>query len=325
MQKKIIQNIKGNKYSGLFFAGFSAFCLGLTPIFGKIAIKSGFPSIGVVAFRTLFSTAILALGILVINKSFFKIYLWGFLGCVLAGLINGIGSLFFYNALNYIDASLGQLLYATYPFFVMFWSFFDGHKPTKISIIQISIAIPSVFLLLFNANFQSSWIGVVSMIVAAILYALHLPINQRVLYEMPAPTVTFYTLCSMSFVVSIALLFSNKIHQIPLVIVDWQPILFLTIVTVLSRITLFLGVKKIGGTQTAIIGLGELIVTVFISVFFLKESLSIIQWIGALSLGFSVLLSAFDKNPPKPNPNSGIFIWLSPIFWFTRSERKNKN
>ncbi len=32
------------------------------------------------------------------------------------------------------------------------------------------------------------------MLGAAALYALHLPINQRVLYEVPAPTVTLYTL-----------------------------------------------------------------------------------------------------------------------------------
>jgi drug/metabolite transporter (DMT)-like permease len=320
MLKKIIQNIKESKYSGLFFAGFSAFCLGLTPIFGKVAINSGFPSIGVVAFRTIFSTIILGIGILLTNKSYFKIYLWGFLGCALAGLINGVGSLFFYNALNHIDASLGQLLYATYPFFVMFWSFIDGHKPTKISIIQISIAIPSIFFLLSNSDFHSSWIGIFSMLLAAILYALHLPINQRVLYEMPAPTVTFYTLLSMSLVVSIGLLVSNKFDQIPTNISNWEPIFFLTIVTVLSRITLFLGVKKIGGTQTAIIGLGELIVTVFISVLFLKESLSLIQWIGAFTLAFSVFLSAFDKNSPKPDPNGGIFKWLSPMYWLTKKD-----
>ena len=39
------------------------------------------------------------------------------------------------------------------------------------------------------------------MLGAAALYALHLPINQRVLYEVPAPTVTLYTLLAMSAVV----------------------------------------------------------------------------------------------------------------------------
>ena len=37
-------------------------------------------------------------------------------------------------------------------------------------------------------------------------YALHLLINQRVLYEVPAPTVTFYTLLGMAVTVSVAFL-----------------------------------------------------------------------------------------------------------------------
>ena len=309
------------QFTGLFFAGFSAFCLGLTPIFGKIAISSGFPSMGVVAFRTLFSVILLGIGLLILNPSYFKIYPWGLLGCALAGLINGVGSLFFYSALNHIDASLGQLLYATYPFFVMFWSFFDGHKPTKISILQIGIAIPAIIMLLYSSQLETSWIGVVFMLIAAILYALHLPINQRVLYEMPAPTVTFYTLCAMMIVVLIALGLSGQASNIPSTFLNWKPVIYLTIVTVLSRVTLFLGVKKIGGTQTSIIGLGELIVTVLISVSFLNESLTIVQWMGAILLGLSVLLSSFDKNSPKPNPTGGIFKWLSPMFWLTRKHK----
>ena len=47
-------------------------------------------------------------------------------------------------------------------------------------------------------------VGAAMMFGAAFLYALHLLINQRVLYEVPAPTVTFYTLLGMSITVLIA-------------------------------------------------------------------------------------------------------------------------
>ena len=39
------------------------------------------------------------------------------------------------------------------------------------------------------------------MLIGSAMYALHLPINQRVLYDVPAPTVTVYTLLAMSFIV----------------------------------------------------------------------------------------------------------------------------
>ena len=48
------------------------------------------------------------------------------------------------------------------------------------------------------------------MIGAAVLYAMHLPINQRVLYEVPAPTVALYTLLSMSAVVIPAYLLFDR-------------------------------------------------------------------------------------------------------------------
>jgi drug/metabolite transporter (DMT)-like permease len=79
-------------------------------------------------------------------------------------------------------------------------------------------------------------------------------------------------------------------------------------VTFLSRISLFLGVKKIGGMQTALLGLAELIVTILLGHLLLSERMSFLQWIGALGLGLSLLLVKFDK--PK-FPKSGATGWLS--------------
>jgi drug/metabolite transporter (DMT)-like permease len=98
------------------------------------------------------------------------------------------------------------------------------------------------------------WLGVIEMLVAAALYALHLPINQRVLYDMPAPTVTLYTLIAMSIVVFPAFLISGTRPEAvdPKIVV---PLLGLTLVTFLSRLMLFTGVKHLGGMQTALLGL----------------------------------------------------------------------
>ncbi len=90
------------------------------------------------------------------------------------------------------------------------------------------------------------------MIGASILYAMHLPINQRVLFEVPAPTVALYTLLAMSAVVVPAYFLFDRAW--PSANVPWQPVAGLTFVTIFSRIALFLGVKKIGGMQTALLG-----------------------------------------------------------------------
>ncbi len=141
---------------------------------------------------------LLLLIVAIFKRSFLYIFPIGLAGCVLAGVINGVGSLFYYLALDRLSASLGQLLYSLYPFFVAIWLILDHQPPSWLTMLRLSIATAAVLLLTNVPGTHVDPVGVVMMLVAAILYALHLPINQRVLYEVPAPTVTLYTLLSMS-------------------------------------------------------------------------------------------------------------------------------
>jgi drug/metabolite transporter (DMT)-like permease len=148
------------------------------------------------------------------------------------------------------------------------------------------------------------------MLIAAALYALHLPINQRVLYDVPAPTVTVYTLLAMSLVVVPAYLIFDR--SLPTGNSPWTPILALTAVTFFSRLLLFLGVKHIGGMQTALLGLGELIVAILFSHLLLGESLTTWQWIGTAGLSLSLLLVWFELPPSQPAHTRGLLSWLQP-------------
>ena len=153
-------------------------------------------------------------------------------------------------------------------------------------------------------------IGALQMLVGAALYALHLPINQRVLYDMPPVTVTFYTLMAMSAVTLPVIFFSDTGTMFKST-VGWGAIIGLTLVTFLSRLTLFLGVKNIGGMQTAILGLSELLVTMAMAHFWLGERLTTTQWLGATLLLVSMALIGLEK--PQPNHSTGgLLSWLSP-------------
>ncbi|MDP2976193.1 MAG: DMT family transporter, partial [Anaerolineales bacterium] len=138
-----------------------------------------------------------------------------------------------------------------------------------------------------------------------------LPINQRVLYDIPAPTVTLYTLLAMSVVVvPVYLLFDR---QLPSEHISWWPLIGLTLVTFLSRLTLFLGVKHLGGMQTALLGLSELFVTITLSHLWLREVLGFSQWIGAALLGLSLTLIGLEKfSPKKRDARGGWLSWVRP-------------
>jgi drug/metabolite transporter (DMT)-like permease len=297
--------------TGVNAALFSAFFLGLAPVFGKAAMgPGGFSPLAVVALRTSMAALLLVLILLIINRSALYIYPAGFIGCLLAGTVNGIGSIFYYEGLNRLNASVAQMLYALYPFFVAFWLQLDRQTPSKLTIFRIILAVFSAYLLTsMHAGNIDVW-GIACMLVAALLYALHLPINQRVLFDVPAPTVTVYTLLAMSAIVVPAyILFDSSwtLSNPP-----WAPVLALTGVTFFSRLLLFLGVKHIGGMQTALLGLGELLVAILFSHLLLNESLTTVQWIGALGLGFSLLLVWFEKPPTHPQHPQGLLGWIQP-------------
>ncbi|MBI5823092.1 MAG: DMT family transporter [Chloroflexi bacterium] len=293
--------------AGIAAAFSSAFFLGLAPVFGKLAITQGFTPLAVVALRTGFAAGILFLVVLLFYRQYLYIFPVGLVGCILAGTINGLGSLLYYLALERLDASLGQLLYSLYPFFVALWLVLDHQPPSRLTFFRIILATIAVLLLTSVPGRSVDASGVLMMIGAAVLYAMHLPINQRVLYEVPAPTVALYTLLSMSAVVIPAYFLFDRAW--PATGIPWPPVAGLTFVTVFSRIALFLGVKKIGGMQTALLGLAELLIAIFFSSIWLGESLSPLQWMGALGLTVSLILVMYE-HPPAPT-HSGRTGWLS--------------
>lgn len=299
-----------NNLKGMMAAFSSAALLGLTPIFGKQAILSGISPFAVVAVRTTIAALLLFVIILLFQRKYLYIYSLGLIGCLVAGFVNGIGSIFYYTALARLDATIGQLLYSAYPLFVALWLLLDRQPIRKLTIIRLLFAGPGVYLLLSSSLTQIDLVGALLMIGAALLYALHLIINQRILYEAPAQTVTLYTLISMSITVSVAYLLFDR--QLPAAGVSWSPVVILGVITFLARVALFMGVKKIGGLQTSLVGLGELLVTVVAARLWLGDQLSSLQWVGLVLLCMNLILVGFERPTPHKRHTSGMLSWLNP-------------
>ena len=290
----------------------SASLLGTTPILGKLAIQAGMAGVTVVAMRTIAAAALLLVVLLVFSPRSMYIFPVGLLGCMLAGGINGLGSLFYYLSLERVDAGLAQLLFMIYPVFVALLLYFDGQRHTPLTLLRLLISVPAIYLLTQASVQGVDPLGVLLMLAAAFLYALHIPINARVLFEVPAPTVTLYTLLAMSLVTLLGqFLLVGSPRPIPPTAI-W-PILGLTLVTAFSRLSLFTGVKFIGGMQTSLLGLAEMLMALILSYFVLGESLSIGQWVGALMIGLSIGLAAIRDDAMKELPQGrGFLYWLRP-------------
>jgi drug/metabolite transporter (DMT)-like permease len=123
--------------------------------------------------------------------------------------------------------------------------------------------------------------------------------------------VALYTLTAMAVIVTLGYLAAGLGHGLPAMpptLPAWRAVLLLTAVTITSRLALFMGVKRLGGVQAALIGLSELLVTVLSANLLLGDVLHPLQWLGAGLLALSVLLVVRERGlgvlpPPRPWPS----------------------
>jgi drug/metabolite transporter (DMT)-like permease len=200
---------------------------------------------------------------------------------------------------------VAQLLYTLYPIFLTLYHRLDGRPVSAYTLGRLCLGLGAVYLLTqVTATAPLNGIGAVMMLGSSALYALSLFINGHVLYEMPAPTVTVYTLMAMAATVAVAYLVGG-LPAMPANLPGWNGVLLLTAATMLSRLLLFVGVKHLGSLQAALLSLGESLITVFAALIMLGEKLTLIQWLGAALLALSILLVGLEKSlgtPPRPKP-----------------------
>ena len=263
--------------------------LGLAPFLGKLALVGGADPFTVAALRT----GLVALMLWTVYGIFWRQYIYiypaGLIACITIGATNGIGSLFYYSGLARLDASVAQLLNATYLIFVVILTRFGGAKVGWKTISRVIISLFGVAFITGGVVGDASWLGIGLMLGNALLFAGTMVMSQRVLYEMPAQTVTLYVMSAMATVVIIARLIYN-ISWIPLTPNTSLTLVALAITTALSRLMLFAGVKVIGGVKTALLAIAEIAVAVALAYVFLDDRLTAMQWIGVAALVGSLFI-----------------------------------
>jgi drug/metabolite transporter (DMT)-like permease len=292
-------------HGDLVAALLSPLFLGMAPVFGKLALRDGSDPFTVAAVRTALAAGLLWILYLVFWRKYIYIYLAGFLGCAVIGIINGIGSLMYYNGLNRLDASLSQLLNGTYLIFVVLLARLGGQSLSWRTGMRVSLAMFGLMLLTGGVRGQADWLGVGLMLGNAILFAGAVTLSQRVLWEMPAQTVTLYVLTGMAMVVVMARV-AYDLRWLPQNTDAVWAIGGLTISTALSRLTLFAGIKNLGSLQTTLLAITELAVAVGLSFMFLDESLTSVQWLGVAAFLASLLLQGSPYS--ERAPHSGISL-----------------
>ncbi len=304
---------------GVVAAFLTPFFLGMAPIFGKLAINAGADSFTVAAWRTVVAVVFLWAVYFLFIRRYIYIYPAGLLGCVVIGIINGIGSLFYYGGLGMLDASLGQLLNGMYLIFVVLLSRLGGEPVDRRLALRVTVAFLALVILTGFGSTPPNWFGVGLMLANALMFAGTVMLSQYVLYEMPAPTVTLYTLTTMAVLVTMVWAAVGTPMRPEAAQAALPPIFILGLTTAFSRVSLFAGVKFFGSLQTAILALTEIGVALALAFFVLGDRLTPPQIFGVGLLVVSILMiRPRDMLPHGVNPTRLVsnlsdlqFMWIA--------------
>ncbi len=272
--------------------------LGLAPIFGKMAIMDGADPFTVAAMRTLVAAGLLWLLFALFARKYLYIYPAGLLGCIIVGVVNGIGSLFFYSGLGMLDASLVQLLNGLYVVIAVALVRMGGEPVDARTITRALLALAGVTLIAGLGSAPVNWLGVGLMIGSAIMFAGTLVFSQYVLYEMPSQTASVYIITVMAVVVMVAWIAVGSPITGAIASAAFWPVLLLGITTAASRLLMFASVQIFGSLRTVVIAILEVAVTLVLAYIVLGERMTMAQWVGVgLLLGSLLLVRPRDLKP----------------------------
>jgi drug/metabolite transporter (DMT)-like permease len=227
--------------------------------------------------------------------------------CLMGALGYGSMSLFFAASLQFLPASLSEMLLFTYPILVSIFSFligdeqFNWQKGTALMICLLGL-----FFILGVSFAGISHIGILFGLSSAIIYSCYILIGKRVLQDVHSLVATTYVSSAAALTFAICTLATNQLI-LTLPLQGWLALIgTATFGTVIGILGFFAGLSKIGAANASIISTAEPVLTVLLSVLVLGETLTVLQGLGILLVLGSILLLQFYNDTEVDNENLTI-------------------
>lgn len=282
-----------NAVKGAICAIIASVSYGTIPLGAMFLYREGVNTDSILFFRYLLSIIILS-GILIYKKESFGVTKKEFLTLMMLGAFFIASSITLFMSYKYMDVGVASTLLFVYPVIVaVIMTLFYKEKLTFKVIASIICALTGIGLLYKGEDGASlSTMGVVLVLISALTFALYMVAVNRSKIQLSSLKMTFY--------VSIACVFWTAVHsftsadyniQMISSLSGWGWILFLAIVpTILSLVTLTIGLRTIGSTPVAIIGALEPLTAVVIGVVIFDESLTLRLINGIVLILLSVII-----------------------------------
>ncbi len=292
---------RSNAWFGWTLAILASFSFSFAPPIARGVILAGMDSTTVLVLRLCLATLFFGLTILLMNPQLFKVSRQTLLVTSFAGATNGFGMLFFFWALEVVDASISSMIISLIPLVVLSLLALRGERFTYRHLIRLGLGLGGVYLLIGPGGSVDPH-GILLLVISIFCFSCHIVMLQWYLKGQDFRTISFYISVGMTTVVTLYWAIRGVAWQTPGV-QSWLLVFALAFLsTFLARLFFVAAVDRIGGGQMTLLTPMETLLTVFWSLIFLHERFSPLQWVGGALVLSSALMAIQRLNLAKWRP-----------------------
>jgi drug/metabolite transporter (DMT)-like permease len=265
----------------------------VTPL-ARAVVVGGMDPITLLLARLAIAAVLMAITLAATDPSLLKISRQGLVSVTFVGVIAGIEISCFFWSLAWIDASMSAMLKSVQPLVVLLLLSFGGEPITRRHMMRLALAIVGIYLLIGPSGDVAPF-GLLLTGISILLYGIQLVLIQWRLLVYETRTMTLYLLIVMTLVVGGWWGVQGAEWSDPGVN-GWIAILVMAVVsTYFARIAQFAAVRHVGGGQVALLWPLQTLLIILLSVIFLQEQMSPIQWMGGGLILSSALLAIQNR------------------------------
>ena len=283
------------KHNGVFYASISSASFGFSPLFSLGLLSAGLSSFDVLSYRWFIAGLVLMIYAACKKKSLRLNSFDEAWKIILISALRSITAITLLIGFANISSGIASTINFMYPVIVsVCMMVFFGEKRSFVDIIAILVSIFGVYLLASGDSIVveggNTRLGLICSLISAFSFAAYYIVMKRVKADKieVVKFTTWVMMLSAVYFIACAFIFDGKLT----IVTDgrsWLNILGLGLwATMVSNITGVKAVRRIGPTQTSILGALQPVTAVILGVLFLGEHLYLRSCVGILLILISV-------------------------------------
>jgi len=283
------------KHNGVFYASISSASFGFSPLFSLGLLSAGLSSFDVLSYRWFIAGLVLMIYAACKKKSLRLNSFDEAWKIIIISALRSITAITLLIGFANISSGIASTINFMYPVIVsVCMMVFFGEKRSLMDIIAILVSIFGVYLLASGDSIivegGNTRLGLICSLISAFSFAAYYIVMKQVKADKieVVKFTTWVMMLSAVYFIACAFIFDGKL-TIVTDVRSWLNILGLGLwATMVSNITGVKAVRRIGPTQTSILGALQPVTAVILGVFFLGEHLYLRSCVGILLILISV-------------------------------------